>query len=220
MATIFFARVPTEQTTQSADLNVQINGKTQTKSIASHVRSDPFYWVFEPVDPGLGRFGRTPWRSRRTPCARTGSCQRRRASYAACRPGHVSCNAVWEHRTAGRQGCFRHAPVSTTRRMTRAIWRAWLSVTSDAGRLRQLLEVVLSALARRWPPSTVAGRSLRAQTRCRWRTLGRRGHWKVAQQPVGQSVGSWDLVYADLSLQILYTVWPREVLTFRWPTVP
>ena len=83
--------------------------------------------------------------------------------------------------------------------MTRAIWRAWLSVRSDAGRLRQLLEVVLSALARRSPPSTVSGRSLRTQTRCRWRTLDRRCHWRsraAASWAVGRS---WGLVYADLS---------------------
>ncbi len=29
--------------------------KTQTKSIACHVRSNPFYWAFEPVDPWLRR---------------------------------------------------------------------------------------------------------------------------------------------------------------------
>ena len=56
IATVFFCNVCSraDLSFSRADLNAQVNRKkTQTKSIANHVRSNHFYWAFYPVDPRL-----------------------------------------------------------------------------------------------------------------------------------------------------------------------
>jgi len=46
MATVFFARVPVEQTTQLADLNVQINGKNTNKKYSKPCQVRPILLSF------------------------------------------------------------------------------------------------------------------------------------------------------------------------------
>jgi len=75
-----------------------------------------------------------------------------RASDAACRPRRALWHTVWGRRTllpVVKAAPDRHVPELTTRRTTQATWRAWLSARWDADQLRRLLEITLSAPARR-----------------------------------------------------------------------